>query len=269
MCLCWRRLVWGAIGKVHINMTADEYLTSILRRYQVNVLGAEAAGNSLLPTLQRWGGNSLLSVEFSGSLAKETAVSIGSDADIFLSLSSSVNETLVDIYDTLYSAVTNAGYAAKKQNVSIGVTCNGYSIDLVPGRRISQYGNEHSLYVRKLQSWKKADVRKHITYVQGSKRINEIKLVKIWRQLHKLEFPSFFLEMAVINALAFARHGDLANNFLKCLSFIKDNIRTVSYTDPANTNNCISDLCTATEKIIIANQASISLSQQSWESIVW
>ena len=250
-------------------MTADEYLISILNKYEVNTAGAVAAGNSILPTIQKWGGDYLLNTEFSGSLAKGTAVSIGSDADIFLSLSSSINQTLEEIYDTLYNAVTNAGYIAKKQNVSIGVTSNGYSIDLVPGRRISQYGNEHSLYVRKLQSWKKADIKKHIAYVQGSNRLNEIKLLKIWRQLHKLEFPSFFLEMTVIDALAYAKYGDLANNFLKCLNFLKDNIKTVNYTDPANTNNCISDLCTATEKSTIANQASNSLSQQNWESVMW
>ena len=115
----------------------------------------------------------------------------------------------------------------------------------------------------------KSRYKKHIAYVQGSNRINEIKLLKIWRQLHNLEFPSFFLEMSVIDALAYARYGELANNFLKCLNFIKDNIKTVNYTDPANTNNCISDLCTVTEKTIIANQASNSSTQQSWESVVW
>lgn len=75
--------------------------------------------------------------------------------------------------------------------------------------------------------------------------------------------------MIVIDALAYARNGELTNNFLKCLNFIKVNIRTVNYTDPVNTNNCISDLCTATEKSIVANQASNSLSQQNWESVVW
>ena len=250
-------------------MTADEYLISILKKYEVNTVGAKAAGNSIYPTIQKWGGNSLLSAEFSGSLAKGTAVSIGSDADIFLSLTSSVNETLEDIYDTLYNAVTNAGYTAKKQNVSIGVTCNGYSIDLVPGRRISQYGNEHSLYVRKLKSWKKADIKKHIAYVQGSNRINEIKSLKIWRQLHKLEFPSFFLEMTVINALSYARVGNLAENVFTCLTYIRDNIKTIRYIDPANTKNIVSDVCTVAEKNTLAAQATKSLAQPTWGSIVW
>ena len=250
-------------------MTADEYLISILKKYEVNTVEAKAIGNSIYPTIQKWGGTSLLSAEFSGSLAKGTAVSIGSDADIFLSLSSSTTETLANIYDTLYDEVTKAGYIAKKQNVSIGITCNGYSIDLVPGRRISQYGNEHSLYVRKLGNWKKADIKKHIAYVQGSNRINEIKLLKIWRQLHELEFPSFFLEMAVVDALSNARHGNLATNVLACLSFIRDNIKTVRYVDPANTNNIISDTCTVAEKNIITDQASKSRNQSNWANIVW
>ena len=167
MCRYWQKWVLEVTGRERINMTADEYLISILKKYEVNTVGAKAAGNSIYPTIQKWGGNSLLSAEFSGSLAKGTAVSIGSDADIFLSLTSSVSETLEDIYDTLYNAVTNAGYTAKKQNVSIRVTCNGYSIDLVPGRRISQYGNEHSLYVRKLKSWEKADIKNILPMSKG------------------------------------------------------------------------------------------------------
>ena len=250
-------------------MTADEYLKTILQKYAVNVTGAEAAGNLVYPTLKKWGGDCLLNVEFSGSLAKGTAISIGTDADIFLSLSSSTNETLANIYDKLYDTVTNAGYIAKKQNVSIGIISNGYSIDLVPGRRQSQYGNEHSLYVRKINSWTKTDVKNHISYVQSSGRIDEIKILKIWRQLHGLEFPSFFLEMTTINALAYSRVGNLANNVLTCLDFIRDYIKTIRYVDPANTNNIISDVCTVVEKNIIANQAAKSRAQSRWESIVW
>jgi hypothetical protein len=75
--------------------------------------------------------------------------------------------------------------------------------------------------------------------------------------------------MTVIDAVAHARYGDLANNFLKCLDFIKNNIEIVRYTDPANTNNIISELCTAPEKRIAAIQAKNSRTQSKWENIVW
>lgn len=173
-------------------MTGDEYLVGILQKYAVNTVGAEAAGQTIYPVLQKWGGSYLNSAEFSGSLAKGTGVSIG-DADIFLSLSSSMPGTLADMYLTLYNAVTAAGYTARKQNVSIGVKVNGYSIDLVPGRRQSQYGNDHSLYLSKAKTWTQTNVAKHIAHVQSSGRIDAIRVVKVWRQLQGLEFASFFL----------------------------------------------------------------------------
>lgn len=250
-------------------MTGDEYLIGILQKYAPNTAGAEAAGQIIYPVLAKWGNSYLNCAEFSGSHAKGTAISIGTDADIFLSLSSTTSETLAEIFQKLYNAVTNAGYTARKQNVSIGVTVNGYSIDLVPGRRQSQYGNDHSLYRSKVNSWTQTNVATHIAYVQGSGRINEIKVLKVWRQLHGLEFPSFFLEMAVIDALAYARSGNLAVNVLTVLDHIRDKIRTVRYVDPANTNNVVSDDCTATEKIAIAAQAANSRAQQNWGGIVW
>jgi hypothetical protein len=250
-------------------MTGEEYLVGILQKYAVNTVGAEAAGQTIYPVLQKWGGFYLNSAEFSGSLAKGTGVSIGTDADIFLSLSSSTPGTLADMYITLYNAVTAAGYTARKQNVSIGLKVNGYSIDLIPGRRQSQYGNDHSLYLSKAKTWTQTNVAKHISHVQSSGRIDEIRVVKVWRQLHGLEFASFFLEMAVIDALAYARVGNLAANVLTVLDHIRDNIKTVRYVDPANTNNVVSDDCTAAEKTAIATQAANSRGQQTWEGIVW
>lgn len=250
-------------------MTGDEYLIGILQKYAANSVGAKTAGQIIYPVLVQWGNGYLNNAGFSGSLAKGTAISIGTDADIFLSMSSTTPGTLADLYHTLYNAVTLAGYTTRKQNVSIGVKVNGYSIDLVPGRRQSQYGNVHSLYRSKANTWTQTNVTNHIAYVRGSGRINEIKILKVWRQLHGLEFPSFFLEMAVIDALAYARTGNLAANVLTVLDHIRDNIRTVRYIDPANTNNVVSDDCTATEKIAIAAQAANSRDQQTWERIVW
>ncbi len=250
-------------------MTADNYLRTILAKYAVNTSGAEAAGQVIYPVLKHWGNAYLNSAEFSGSLAKGTSISIGTDADIFLSLSSTTPGTLADMYSTLWNAVTAAGYVARKQNVSIGVTINGYSIDLVPGRRQSQYGSDHSLYRNKANSWSQTNVATHIAHVKGSGRIDEIRVLKIWRQLHGLVFPSFFLELIVINTLAYARQGNLAVNVLAVLDFLRDNIETVRCVDPANSNNVISDDCTRAEKAAVAAKARESRGRQTWEGIVW
>ena len=250
-------------------MTGDDYIRGVLAKYAVNVSGAKAAGQSIYPVLKQWGNIYLNSAVFSGSLAKGTGVSLGTDADIFLSLSSNMPGTLSDMYGTLWNAVTNAGCVARKQNMSIGVTVNGYSIDLVLGRRQSQFGNDHSLYLSKVNSWTQTNVATHITHVRDSGRIDEIKAIKIWRELHRLTFPSFFLELAVMDALAYARRGNLATNVLVVLDFLRDTIATARYVDPANSNNVISDDCTQAEKTAIAAKAKESRGQQTWERIVW
>lgn len=249
-------------------MTADQYLDSIIKKYTVNISAAEAAANKLVPVIERWGGTFIVEKKFSGSLAKETAVSIATDADIFISLSSTTPDSLKDIYDSLFNAISQAGYSPRKQNVSIGLTVDGYKIDVVPGKRQSQYGNDHSLYKNKQETWTKTNIEKHIDLVKQSNLLREIKILKIWKKLHKLEFPSFFLEMAVVDALKSAR-GTLSQNVFTALSFLRDTIVTVHYIDPANTNNIISEDCTQQEKIQICNAAKNSLSMQTWGEIVW
>ena len=250
------------------DMTADEYLYSIIKKYAVNVSAAEAAANSLVPTINAWGGNLIVGKQFSGSLAKGTAVSLATDADIFVSLSSTTTNTLKEIYNTLYDALSGAGYSPRKQNVSIGVTVNGYKVDVVPGKRQSQQGNDHSLYKNRQNTWTKTNIDTHINLVQKSNRLNEIKVLKIWKKLHSLEFPSFFLEMAAMDALKGAR-GTLSQNVWTVLTFLRDNIETICYIDPANTNNTISDDCTKVEKTQISNSAKNSLAKKTWEEIVW
>jgi hypothetical protein len=250
-------------------LSAENYLRGLVQKYAVNAEGAKAAGNQIYPVLEKWSNGFLNKAEFSGSLAKGTGVSLSTDADIFLSLTSTTPGTLADMYETLCAAVSNAGFPVRKQDVSVGTTVNGYSIDLVPGRRQSQYGNEHSLYRNRTGSWTKTDIQTHITLVSGSGRIDEIRLLKTWRIRHGLRFPSFYLELAALDALHYARHGDIATNVWRSLEYLRDNIETARFIDPANTNNVVSQDCTAAEKTAIASQARASLGKKTWPEIVW
>jgi hypothetical protein len=250
-------------------MTADGYLESLLARYAVNVAGAKAAAQIIYPVLQTWGNQYLVAAEFSGSLAKGTGVSVSTDADVLLSLSSVTPGTLADIYESLWKAIAAAGYSARRQNVSIGLSVLGYAIDLVPARRQSQWGDDHSLYRSKQQTWTKTNVNTHINFVTGSGRTEEIRILKIWRERHQLEFPSFFLEMSTIDALQYARVGNLANNVLQVLDHLRDRVQIARYIDPANTSNVISNDCTAAEKQRISQVAAASLLLRRWEDIVW
>lgn len=250
-------------------MSGDAYLRGLLQMYEVDATGAQAAANLLLPVLQRWGNSYLLRAEFSGSLAKGTAVSLSTDADIFLSVSAVTPGTLNDMYNTLCTAVSGAGYPVRRQDVSVGTNVNGYTIDLVPARRQSQYGNEHSLYRNRTGSWTKTDVQRHIALVAQSKRIDEIKILKLWRCRHNLHFPSFYLELAVIDTLRYAQIGNLDVNVWRVLEHFRDNIARTTYMDPANTNNVVSDDCSLAEKSSISTQAASSLSRRTWQEVVW
>lgn len=250
-------------------MTGDQYLRSILAKYAIDQAAAQIAGRTIYPVLERWSNGYMVRAEFSGSMAKGTAINIGTDADIFISLQSTTPGTLQDIYNTLHTAVIQSGYPARRQNVSIGITVRGHNIDLVPGRRQDQYGNDHSLYKSKSGSWTKTNIHTHINQVASSNRTDEIKLTKIWRELNGLSFPSFYLELAVIDALNYAKAGELASNFWTVLGFLRDHLASKRYVDPANTNNVISDDLGIQEKRIIAAKAAEAKNQNNWNRIVW
>ncbi|MCG7952683.1 MAG: nucleotidyltransferase [Candidatus Thiodiazotropha endolucinida] len=250
-------------------MSADGYLRGIITKYSGNQTLAKAAAGDLQPVINRWGGDFLLGATFSGSIAKGTAITLGSDADVFLSLKSTTPNTLEQIYETLFTAFSQAGHAPRRQNVSIGVTHRGCKIDLVPGKRQSQYGNDHSLYRRKAGTWTKTDVSAHIRTVAASGRLDEIRLLKIWKHLHNLDFPSFYLELAAIRALSGLRIGTLNNNLQAVFDYLSDNIVGAVFIDPANTNNRISDDLNAFEKGLIANAARNAANSTTWSNVVW
>jgi tRNA nucleotidyltransferase (CCA-adding enzyme) len=120
---------------LHISMTEDQYIESILNKYSVTYGDYSPASRvliSLTPTLETWAGEYLNKIHFSGSYAKRTAINIGTDVDIFISISSSVPRTLDEIYNSLFKLSSSKGWNPRKRNVSIGITYQATKIDLVP-----------------------------------------------------------------------------------------------------------------------------------------
>jgi hypothetical protein len=144
---------------------------------------------------------------------------------------------------------------------------DGFSVDLVPARRQDSLTNDHSLYRRKADSWTKTNVQKHINYVRGSNRLVETRLVKIWRNQKELEFPSLYLEMAVIEGLRFHVGATLSSRIVAVLTYLRDKLPTARFVDPANTNNIISDDLTQTERNAISVAAQRVL-QGTWSDFV-
>jgi hypothetical protein len=251
-------------------MTADEYLKIIIANKKADPMTIDdwrlTAVNT---TLRAWAGQQLSSLKQSGSSAKGTALKNVADFDIFISLKSDTSLTLREIFNSLETEIKSAGWATRRQIVSIGITHNNLKIDLVPGKIQSGYQNYHSIYSSKKDTWMQTNTDLHITKVKNSNRINEIILTKIWRLIHGLDFPSIYLELTVLDALYNKPVNDLSNNFWTVLTYLRDSFVESVVTDPSNTNNKISDTLFKYEKEAIAAQATTSLTKKTWEEIIW
>jgi hypothetical protein len=252
-------------------MTPGEYLERILNREAVDtgpyspVRGVQTVLN---PIIREWASTCLLTIHPSGSFMKGTANKTGTDIDLFISLAEHTSQTLKEIYDKLFARMAERGYAPTRQNVSINVRVNGYSVDLVPGKRQNAYCDDYSLYRRKADTWTKTNVVPHINHVIRASRLSESRIIKLWRDQRELDFPSFYLELTVIDALSQPPYGTLANNVWRVLQYFRDRFPNARVLDPANTNNVISDDLSAAEKTTIKAAAEQTLKASKWEEIV-
>jgi hypothetical protein len=226
-----------------------------------------AVQNTLLPTLREWGGQHLQNVHPSGSFAKGTANHSGTDIDLFLSVEQNVPNAMKQIYDTLFNKMNEKEYSPRRQNVSINVKVGGYSVDLVPAKRQDSYSGDHSLYRRRADTWTKTNVITHIARVSQSGCVNEIRILKLWRDQKALDFPSFYLELTAISAVG-GTNGTLSQRIWAALQYLQDRFANARVIDPANTNNVISDDLNDTERARITAAASTALTASDWSQIV-
>jgi len=253
-------------------MTNDEYILSVLQRYVIPTgpySPAEQAANSLKPYLRNWASPYLSDIFFSGSYAKGTGVRGSTDIDIFISLSANHPSNLADIYNSLFGLAQRQSWNPQRQNVSIGIQYAAQKIDLVPGKIQAGYQNYHSLYKSKTNSWTQTNVALQTKTVRDSGRVNEIRAIKIWRNLRNIDFPSFFLELVVIQALHGRSTSTLADNVWEAIRFISSSLTTIRIVDPSNTNNVISDDLTLAEKQVVASQAVQTLRATNWSQVIW
>ena len=254
-------------------MTPNQYINSIVQKHRLPDSLDEYTSLNVVAPLKRiissWAGTCLCEVKLSGSRAKGTAIDLSTDLDLFISLSSTTNNSLREIYESLYSRIQDEGIEARKQNVSIGIDYLGKKVDLVPAKRQGQYGNDHSLYKRKEDTWTKTNIDTHISQVRQSGRLTEIIALKVWRENHSVDFPSIYLETFVIDSLRGRSLNSPADNFIYLLKDIRENIQYRRVIDPANSNNVLSDELTLMEKRKLQSMADSSISEQYWSDIVW
>ena len=255
-------------GMRAMSMNADQYLVSLIRRETVNTgLDSPVRGviAVLRPTLLTWGNKYLAGITPSGSFAKGTAIYSGTDIDLFLSLRADTPDNLRDIYQKLFNAVEH--YHPKKQNVSINVKVGTYDVDLVPAQRQDNVSSNHSLYRSKKDSWTKTNVQMHIATVRAANRLLETRILKLWRNQTGIDFPSFYLELTVIEALRNSKLTTLSDRVRRVLEYLRDSFVNARVVDPANTNNIISDDLSFVDRTVVEAAAARAL-QGNWSDFV-
>lgn len=250
---------------------SDEYFERILTKYIISQTRLDKVENTkkdLDILVKKWAGNCLNYTEITGSYAKGTATTLGSDFDLFISIINT-DMNLREIFNSLAEFFKKGGYTIQKQNVSIGIKHDTLKVDLVPGKKQSGNTNDHSLYVSRKDTWTQTNVRTHVNTIVNSKRQKQIKIAKIWAKLHDLDFPSFYIEECVLHALKNRSTTDLDVPFQRYLKWLSNELLNVRFVDDANTNNVISDLVTKTEKRKIMKKAKEGYDAKEWDSVIW
>jgi len=255
------------------------YLYQILQKYNAKDLTNYSTQLSQLKsTLITWASSCYLNISDSGSRAKGTAIYLASDVDYLVSLTSGCNDNaggLKGCYNSLFTKLNNIYSSVRKQNVSVRINLNGLEVDITPARKQSGNTNYHHLYLSKSDSWTQTNIQKHITDISQSGRTNEIKILKIWRELNQLDFSSIYLEYLLVSNILLNKSKDinsLGDNVLYTLNELaktQGNPLFARIVDPANSANILSDLLTNTEKNKIMSQAQTSIHQTNWNQIVW
>jgi len=254
-------------------MNANTYLFSIIKKYSIleeersRILSSVRA--SLFREIRKWNNQYIIRIIPSGSFSKGTAIKGGDvDIDLLISLKNQTPFTLKEAYESLYRYLCHS-YYPRKQNVSIRIVFKGIKVDLVPAQRQPNVSYPHSIYVSKLDTWTKTNIHKHINMIKNSPHKKIIILLKIWCYLHKLDFPSFLLELIVLEALKRKPFLGIDRKFITVLKYFIEQFYYIKIYDPANTNNIVSDTITDNQKLQIIQMARSSYESDYWEKIVW
>ena len=253
-------------------MLPDAYVSSILAKYDLpsgEGSAAELVAADLKKPITEWAGRFLLGIHFCGSYAKGTRVRGATDMDLLVSLGPRTPLDTDKLYERFFDFLKGKGYNPRRQNVSIGLQHRGVAVDLIPARQEWGGSNDHRIFETEHQRITRTNFDAHLKVVKDADVTDEIRLLKIWRNLRNLRLPSFCLELVVIDALRHQAHHQPAANMEVVLEYLKDVFVAAPIRDPANFENRVSDDLLKHEKLAISEAAAESLKQADWGKIVW
>jgi hypothetical protein len=205
---------------------------------------------------------------YAGSYGKRTMIRASFDLDIVIYFPPTERMSLRDIYCSVYETLSMAGYKINPKTVSLQLPYEGgFHIDVVPGRAQDYTYRYATLYKNGEDSTMQTSLKVHIETIRDSDTRPIIKLLKLWKVRHSLDWKTFALEQTVIRALKGQHKDDYSVCLIKVFEFIRDNILNIRIVDPANSNNIIE---IPYQTRIMLHQAAVnSLNASDWSYIVW
>ena len=249
----------------------SSYLRAILAREAVDDSAAsplQVVEEHVGRICDAWAGRLLLDVYPVGAIAKGTANGSAFPMDLVASLDPQTPHSMAQVYQSLFEALDRLGLDPVRRPVSIAVPIEGVLVDIVPARRESIHNDIHEIFSARRGVPIKTSLTQHVLDTVQSGRQEEIRILKLWRDQHGLEFPSFYLELSTITALRRRPLGELAENVWAVLAYYEALFTARAMLDPANANNVVSDEMTATEKAAVRDAARFARAGRPWSEIV-
>lgn len=206
---------------------------------------------------------------YAGSFGKKTIIRQRYDLDIVMYWPNTSNYTIKAMHDSVGKILKKHWEYVNEKTVSWELPFKGgFHIDVVPGRAIDSRFFEANLYRTDTGTTLKTSLKTHIDTVRSSGRRDAIRLMKLWRERRNVPFrKSFLLELMTIEGCKGVRFDDLGTQVQASLCYIRDTILNCSFSDPANSNNFLSDDLNASQRAHIRTAAAAAAAARSWTEV--
>jgi hypothetical protein len=253
-------------------MAPDDYVRWVLGEYSLpsgpNSPAAQAAVELRGP-IHEWTKKYLLDIRFAGSYAKGTRVRGSTDLDLLIVVGPRTPGTAQQLYDHFFSFLKAKGLNPRQNGILVELTYHGILVHLIPAKQQWGTGAIYEIFETERRRQITTSFDAHTKLIRESGRQEEIKATKIWRTERRLRFPSFCLELAVMEALRHHPTNQPANNLTGVLEYLRDSFCGSVIRDPSNSENIVSDDLMTHERIATSDAAQASLKERDWNKIIW
>lgn len=222
-----------------------------------------------------------ISIQYAGSHRKGTMIKESYDLDMtcyFNNGDDSGGATLEEIFSNVQKVLSSEYYVYPKRSALRLQSKDSedrvdFHIDVVPGRFADD--DKSDVYIFQAEGEKgrlKTNLEKHVKYITGSKLINTIRLVKLWKELNQLDAKTFVLELLVIKLLeGMTDSKGLDVCFESFLTETIEKIENIALEDPANpSGNDLSGILSESVKAnlkLLAEKTLLSIEDEKLEDI--